>query len=461
MHPPHSSYRITNTLDATQHELFAWHARPGAFERLVPPWETSRLVRKQGTITDGSVLIFQIKNGPLWMTWEAHHDQYVHGEQFRDVQHRGPFAAWEHTHRFEPSGEDRSVLDDSIQYRLPLHRLTAPLADWFVQRMLDRMFTFRHERTMNDLRRHKHYENRPKLRVAITGASGLVGSALSSFLSTGGHTVYPVSRRPSDAENAIQWDPLAGIDDASQFEGLDAVVHLAGETINQRWSEPAKDKIVRSRVEGTERLSAALASLKQKPRVFISASAIGYYGDRADEELTEESKPGGGFLAGVCEGWEAATSPARDAGIRVVNARLSLVLTAKGGALGQMLTPFKMGMGGNLGSGKQYMSWMSIDDIVGAILHVIHTPELSGPVNFSTPNPIPNKVFTKTLGKVLGRPTVLPAPRFGIALIFGSEAADEMLLASQRVLPNKLEASGFEFYYPDLEPAIRFAIGQP
>ena len=454
------TFHKTTSIDTTPEKLFAWHARKGAFERLSPPWESLRVVKPTDGIKDGAVLVFEVGPGPFKLTWEAHHDSYIEGEQFRDVQKRGPFSQWEHTHRFlpDPNAEDGAILDDAITYRLPLHPVSQWFAGWFARRMIEQMFTFRHERTMHDIKRHEQFADRERQRVAITGASGLIGTALSSFLTTGGHTVSPVSRKKR--EGGIQWSPREQKLEAKQLEGIDAVVHLAGESVNQRWTGGAKERILRSRLEGTRLLSETLAGLERKPRVLISGSAIGFYGDRGDELLTEEAEVGDGFLADVCKQWEEATKAASDVGIRVVHLRTSLVLDPSGGALGQMLPLFKMGMGGNLGSGKQYMSWISIDDMVAAILHILFTDSIEGPVNLAAPNPVRNKEFTRTLGAVLSRPTIIPVPKFGLKLVMGSQSANEMLLASQRVVPKALEEHGFEFAYPTLEGALSHLLGK-
>lgn len=292
--------------------------------------------------------------------------------------------------------------------------------------------------------------------VAVTGSTGLVGTALADSLEAAGHVVRRVVRRPARAgQHEIRWDPTAGQIDTTALAGVDGVVHLAGESLAaHRWTEAFKAEIRDSRVRGTRLLCDALAGLSTKPGVLVSASAVGYYGDRGEETVDESSAPGTGFLADVCREWEAATQSARDAGIRVVNLRLGVVLSPHGGALAQMLTPFKLGVGGVIGSGRQYLSWISIDDLVSAIQFALRTESLSGPVNAATPHPVANREFTKTLGGVLGRPTVFPMPAFAARLAFG-EMADEMLLGGVRVEPRALSTAGFAFQYPELESALR------
>ena len=290
------------------------------------------------------------------------------------------------------------------------------------------------------------------LRIAITGASGLIGSALSESLVSNGHTVLKVGRS-ADSDH-IRWDPERGKIESEKFEGLDCVVHLAGHNIaNGRWSTREKHKILDSRVVGTSLLCRTLGTLKSPPRTLISASAIGIYGDRGNEELSESSTLGDNFLAQVCKQWEASTQPAQSAGIRVAIPRFGVVLSTRGGALKKMLPPFWCGLGGRLGSGTQYVSWIAIDDVINAINHIISHSELQGIMNFSAPNPITNLHFTKALGAVLHRPTLLPVPATILRMALGA-LADEALLASTRALPLALRNSGYRFMLGDIESAL-------
>jgi uncharacterized protein (TIGR01777 family) len=298
------------------------------------------------------------------------------------------------------------------------------------------------------------------MKILVTGASGLIGTALVSSLTSSGHEVTRLVRRqPNPGEQAAHWDPIAGSIDARALEGLDAVVHLAGENIAERWTAAKKARIRDSRVKGTQLLCETLTRLSSPPKVLVSASAIGYYGDRGEETLTDDSPPGRAFLSEVCRAWEAATEPARQHGLRVVQLRLGVVLSAAGGALAKMLPPFRLGLGGVLGSGQQYMSWIALDDVVSAIQHALVTDALQGPTNAVAPQAVTNQEFTKTLGKVLGRPTAIPLPAFAARLMFG-EMADELLLASTRVQPTKLLASGYQFRYPELEAALQHVLAR-
>lgn len=288
--------------------------------------------------------------------------------------------------------------------------------------------------------------------VAVTGSSGLIGTALVRRLTADGHTVRRVVR---SGEGGVRWDPAAGIIDADALAGVDAVVHLAGAGIgDHRWTEAYKRLVLESRVQGTGLIAATMAQLDPKPSVLLSGSAVGFYGDRGDEVLTEESPPGAGFLPEVVQAWEAAAGVAAEAGIRTAFLRSAVVLTPEGGALKKQLPLFRFGVGGRMGNGRQWLPWIAIDDEVGAIAHLL-AADVAGPVNLTAPGPVTNAEFAETLGAVLGRPTFLPIPKFGPRLVLGKELADNLLFWSTRVVPRKLEASGYELRFPSLEPALR------
>jgi hypothetical protein len=292
------------------------------------------------------------------------------------------------------------------------------------------------------------------MKILITGATGLIGSKLIRLLSGEGHSVTRLTRsRTETSLNTAYWDPGGGDIEGGKLEGHDAVVHLAGETIEGRWTAEKKRKIEESRIRGTKLLTETLAALDSKPRVMVSASGIGYYGDRGDEVLTEESGPGAGFLALLSVKWEGALGTAADAGIRLVNMRLGIVLTPDGGALSKMLTPFKLGLGGRMGNGKQYWSWIAIDDVLSAIYHSLVSDDLRGPVNFTAPGPVTNGEFTEALANALGRPAFLHVPAFALRALLG-EMADETMLSSTRAVPSRLLGSGFKFRYPDIKSAL-------
>lgn len=299
------------------------------------------------------------------------------------------------------------------------------------------------------------------MRILVTGATGFIGRALVPFLVAGGHRVTRLTRRdvpPVAGADDVRCDLVSGRLDPAVLADHDAVVHLAGESVAERWTPEKKARIRASRVDGTRRLAEALAALAEPPRVLVSASAIGIYGDRGDERLTEASAPGRGFLAEVAKAWEAAAEPARRRGIRVVHPRMGMVLSPGGGALARLLPPFRLGAGGKLGSGRQWTSWIALDDLLPLLLHLIADATFEGPVNAVAPGAVTNAEFARVLGKVLGRPTVLGVPAFAARMAFG-EMADEVLLASTRVIPARLEAAGYPFRHPELEAALRHMLG--
>jgi len=299
-------------------------------------------------------------------------------------------------------------------------------------------------------------ENKVSLRIALSGSSGMIGTALKASLLGAGHQVYPLVRRSPRLESPeIFWDPSRGELDRNALESMDAVVHLAGESIaGGRWTASRKAEILKSRVESTRFLSETLASLRHPAKALLVSSAIGFYGNRMEENLSEESPAGKGFLSEVCQAWEAASEAAGKAGVRVVQVRTGIVLSSSGGALPKMLTPFRLGLGGKMGTGKQWMSFISLTDLVGTYRFLLTAEKLSGAVNATAPNPVTNREFTKILGKVLKRPTLLPLPARAVKLLFG-EMGEALLLEGQRVLPAKLEKAGFKFQTPDLESALR------
>lgn len=295
------------------------------------------------------------------------------------------------------------------------------------------------------------------MRVAVTGSHGLIGSAVAASLRARGDQVVVLVRRDARTPEEIAWDPAGGRIDAARLEGVDAAIHLAGATLASRWTPEQKAAIQTTRRQGTELLARALAGLRRRPRVLVSASAVGYYGNRGDEVLTEASGPGTGFLAEVCREWEAAADPARRAGVRVVHPRFGVVLAGGGGILAKIAPIFKLGAGGPLGHGRQYLPWVAIDDAAGALLLALDRDDLDGPVNVVSPRAVTNREFTSVLAHVLGRPAVIPVPAAALRAMFG-EMADEALLAGQRVDPARLRGAGYAFRFAELEPALRHVL---
>ncbi len=448
------TFARTVSLPVDAKTVFGYHASPGALRRLIPPWADVRVVQEPASLRDGSRAVISVGLGPIRKTWVAEHFDFVESRQFCDRQIEGPFQSWTHTHRFaDAAGGSR--LEDRIDYRPGVGMA------WLgpkIRGELARGFAFRHTRTRFDLTRHAAHRGSPPLTIAITGASGAIGSELAPFLTTAGHSVLKLVRGGAKASDERSWSADSGAIEFAPAENVEAVVHLAGKNIATRWTDTAKREIRESRVDVTRKLCEHLASLPRKPRVLICASAVGYYGDRGEESLDENAPPGEGWLEQTCVEWENATRPAREAGIRVVNLRTAVVLSARHGALGKMLLPAKLGVAGRVGSGTQWMPWISMDDHLGVIYESLFRNDWSGPIN-SVTGSVRQADFIRTLGKVLHRPAFLPLPRAAVSLLFG-EMGRELLLGSTRVEPAKLKASGFEWMLPDLEGALRFELGR-
>jgi hypothetical protein len=451
----------TELPDHDPRSVFDWHERPGALERLTPPWGKVEVLHRAGGIRDGGEITLRVHRGPTSFKWALRHRDYEHGRQFRDEQVSGPLKSWVHTHRFSPLAGGGTLVEDEIDVEPPLGPAGAAIGPVFLKSELGRLLRFRYRRLFTDLARHAEQATRPRLTVAITGSAGMIGESLTHFLMTGGHRVLRLVRDSrSVGEGSVYWNPSAGEIDADALAGADAVVHLAGTSIaSGRWTDERKRSIMQSRVKGTELIARTLADLRDGPKVLVSASAVGYYGNGGADAVDERASSGEGFLAEVCRAWEAATRAAEHAGVRVVLLRGGVVLSPSGGAIGEMLLPFKMGVGGRLGSGKQYMSWIDLDDHVALIHHALHTDSLSGPVNATAPHPVTNATFTAALGRAVGRPTVIPVPAFAIKAAFG-QLGTEALLWGQRVVPRKAMESGFRFFYEGVEESLRFQLGR-
>ena len=457
-------FAVRSPVPVSAAAVFDWHARPAAFSRLIPPWERVTVRAIAGGFGDGQRVTLRAKiAGPVGKDWVAELFEVVPGRQFRDRQLSGPFAAWTHTHRFIPDGPDASTLEDDIEYRLPLGGLGRAFGGGFVRHKLAAMFAYRHAVTASDLRRHAQFSARPRLAVGITGSSGLIGNELAYFLSAGGHRVVRLVRGPvkpaafDDGTTSRTWTPDAPLDPAT-LAGLDAVIHLAGDGIaDGRWTAAKKARIRDSRTGPTHRLAEAVVAAKVP--VFLSASAVGIYGSRGDEVLTEHSTLGTDFLADVGKAWEGPTRLAADAGVRVVNLRIGVVQTPRGGALGKQLLAFQAGNGAVLGGGGQWVSWITLNDLIGGVHHALMTDDLRGPINLTAPHPVTNRVYGRTLAAVLGRPFVLTVPAPALRVLFG-ELADAALLSSACVVPTRLTETGFAFDHPELEPALRSVLGR-
>jgi len=438
-------------------DAFAWHERPGAFERLAPPWRPVRVLERTGGIRDGARVTLDL--GVPAGRWRLVHEGYEGGRRFRDRQLAGPFAHYLHTHRFVPSPEgDR--LEDELEWSLPGGPLGA-LADGFVRREFARLFAWRHAVTREDLARAFGAPG-PALTVGLTGASGFLGRALTAYLTTQGHQVVRFVRGRAAHAGEVAWDPARGELRPEDLAGLDAVVHLSGAGIAERpWTPERRRELVESRVASTELLARVLAAKPGRTRVLVSASAVGWYGDRGDETLDETSAPGSGFLADLARAWEAAAAPAARGGVRVVHPRIGIVLWPTAGALEPLALPFRLGGGGPLGSGRAWWSWVGLHDLLDMILFAVRHEGLVGPFNAVAPEPVRQGELARTLGRSLGRPSWLPAPVPALRAVMGRARADELLLASQRVRPVALERAGYRHRDPELGALLDGLYGRP
>ena len=460
-----ATFESETVLPAETATAFDWHEAPGALQRLIPPWEDVSVESATGGIRDGAEVVLRIGVGPASVRLVARHEGYEPPHQFVDVQEEGPFRCWRHVHSFRSHGQGRCLMRDSIEYEPPTPYFLDTLASQRIDRKLQAMFAYRHRTTRDDLRFHGRYSQDPKT-LAVSGSTGLVGSTLCPLLTTGGHRVVRLVR--SEPEEAVpgcearRYDPDAATLDASVLDGCDAVIHLAGESIMGRWDEEKKRRIRESRVHSTRIIAEAMAARSDGPRTLVVASAIGIYGDRGDETLTEDSSHGSDFLADVAREWEQAADAARNAGIRVVHVRLGIVLSPRGGALSQTLLPFKLGGGVQIGDGQQWWSWVGIDDAAGIFAWAALDNTVHGPVNAAAPGSVRNRQFTETLAEVLSRPTWpgfvrIPGPAATLAM---GEMADALLLSSARVEPQHTQAAGYEFRFTNLEETLRHVLGR-
>ena len=443
-------------------DVFAYHEAADALDRLSPPWAPMRVIQPPSSLAVGTQVILRTGLGPLHSTWVAEHVEYDPPHGFRDVQRSGPFAEWDHRHRVEPLPGGGSVLVDDVTYRLPLGRVGAVVGGPVVRRMLQAMFDYRHRRTLLDLTLRNRTKEIDTLKVAITGASGLTGSALTSQLRNAGHGVVRLVRSAPQAADEVRWDPAAGTVDTDGLRGVDAVVHLAAAgLLPRRMSAAEQAEFRRSRVEGTRTIAQALAGMTGGPRILLSASGTNYYGDRGDEVLTEDSAPGPGWLAEIAHEWEGALQPARDAGLRVVAMRTAVVLDRSATILKVLGTLTRLGLAAPLGSGRQYWSWITLDDAVGLYLHALTHDEIDGVMAVGSPSPVTNAEFTRTLARVLHRPVIpIPVPKAAPRLLLGRDYADSLLFTSLRVQPERALATGYDFLHPNLEQALRAIYGR-
>jgi hypothetical protein len=438
--------------------LFSWHTREGAISRLTPPWAPMKMIsRNMVGIEKGVKVTFKLNFFKIPMIWESEHIEYIENQLFKDRQVKGPFAKWEHTHRFIPDGKTSCIMEDKVEFKLPFGILSRPFYS-FALKKFEKMFDYRHRVLKQDL--ENHVGKTKNLRILISGASGTIGKALIPLLQTCGHEVVVLVRREKDLlDHELFWDPYKGQLNLEKAGHIDAVINLNGVDIAKgRWTTQLKKLIIDSRVIPTRLLAETIHNMAQKPKVFISASAIGFYGNNNDKAVNESSPEGDLFISKVCKLWEDASRQAQKAGIRTVMLRTGVVVTPVGGALAKMALPFKLGLGVILSHGRQYMSWISMDDEISAILFILGNDNIQGPVNLTAPEPVSNREFSKTLARVFSRKVWFFMPKFMIQLIWG-EMGKETLLASIRVKPEKLLNNGFVFEHKTLFGALKHILG--
>lgn len=447
-------FRRAVELPVSADQAWAWHAREGAFERLHPPLFGLSTPPDQGGLEDGAVRHLHVHLGPLRFRWRARHEDVQPGRRFVDVQETGLFRSWRHQHDFEPLSADRCRMVDRVDYELPLGALGRLFGGGEVRRRLERLFSHRHRRTVADLVR---WGDGHRLRVAVSGSSGFVGSNLVPFLQAAGCEVFRLVRHEPRRDDELHWDVRKG-PRPEDLSGLDAVIHLAGAGVaDRRWTRRRKELLRDSRVPATRALCEAAARAESPPSRLIVASAIGWYDPHAGDRVQDEStSPVSNFLGDLCRDWEDACDPAREAGLSVANLRIGLVLGRGGGVLGKLLPAAQLGVAGPLGDGRQWASWIALDDVLGLVAWLLREGrEVEGPVNAVAPTPLRLGEMVNELGDVLRRPTVLPVPAFALRLLVGRELADGLLLSGPRVVPSRALDAGFRFRTPDIAEALR------
>ncbi|MGZ8890796.1 MAG: TIGR01777 family oxidoreductase [Nitrososphaeraceae archaeon] len=429
------------------------------------------IVEQKGGINNDDISIFQIKLGPITFKWVAKHFGYIHNRQFQDKMIKGPFKKWVHTHSFIPQGPNQCIIEDKIDYMPRFGKIGSKIIQKRIQHYLNQLFLYRSRILVNDTILEKMTQEKGKS-ILITGSHGLIGSSLIPLLTNiGRHKITRLVRkvnnnnmslRPGtkkEDKKSIFWYPEYDKLDHHELEGFDIIIHLAGENIFGRWTDIKKQRIFDSRVGSTKLLSKSLTKLSNPPSLLICASAIGYYGDRPNEYLTEDSIPGKGFLSEVCQKWEKATKDASEIGIRVVNTRFGVVLTPKGGILQKLLSPFKLGFGITIGNKDQYIRWVSIEDVIKSIFYSITNTSIKGPVNVVSPKPVTNLEFSDTLKKIYNPKLSVSINQNIPKLIFG-EMSKEVLSTNTNVIPKKLVSTGYKFFNSELEDSLRFLLGK-
>lgn len=436
--------------------LFDYHERAGVLKRLTPPWINADIIKEPENLQPGISAVVRLKKSGFSLKWIARHTEYKKDECFRDIQIKGPFRSWEHSHYFKKIFSDCSKLTDYVRYELPVSAISDILAEKLVRKELKKMFAYRHAITKNDLEIFNKYNLKTK-KILISGTGGVIGSELATLLKMMGHNVYKLVRRKSNNENEIVYAPYSGYI-SSSLEGFDIIIHLAGDPIGKgRWTAKKKNLIAASRIDTTRFLVEQIKKLNKPPEVFFCASAIGYYGDRGDVKLDEDHCSDKSFISELCCRWENEALKLQST-TRVVLGRFGIVLTLKGGALKEYYNFYRWFLGFQIGSGEQWLSWISLDDALYSIVECIFNNDIEGAVNIVSNNPVQQKEFARILGRFIKRPVLLKLPESFINRLFGQKGK-EILLSGNNVLPVKLNKYGHRFFYDDLRFAFEHLMG--
>tara|TARA_A100001037_G_scaffold210093_1_gene188291 strand:- start:1710 stop:3104 length:1395 start_codon:yes stop_codon:yes gene_type:complete len=455
-------YTKTSSVHVSADTCFKWHAAKGAFARLNPPFAPVEILEEPDELKAGAEVLIRVPT-PLpffGIKWRLTHPEYVEGEYFRDTQVKGPFKSWEHTHNFKDLDKNTSEMKDVLKFALPLGILGRIFGAPIVKKQLSALFNYRHTILNLDMETLKN--NNESLNILISGSSGLIGSALIPYFTTQGHTVTRLLRSEGEKSEGIEyWDYENRTTTIDSNQKFDVVIHLGGVNLaGGRWTNKRKDQMLKSRTDSTSFLSEIITSLKTPPKVFLCASAVGIYGTTNANPRDEDSDVGNLYSSMIVDEWEKATKRVSDAGIRVVNLRFGMVLSPLGGALKKFVLPAKMGVGGKLGNGKNLISWISMEDVLGVVTHCVTNEAISGPLNVVANDMYTNKRLIQTICKVLKRPCLFPVPAFVLIFMFGKQMAKETIFVSTSVSNSKLIDSGYKFKFPELESALRHMLGK-
>ncbi len=458
---PKCKLQTRSLITRAAEDVFDWHLRPRMFERCIPSWEKITVLSSEGRPNQvGSRILLKVKFFSLFSsTLELEYTHFVKNESFSIDLSGGIIGEGHYKTEITPQSPHTSEIIGRFAFSHSYPQIFSPLIHREMKTRLSRLLAYKHELIDHDIGTLKKYPFEKPFKILISGSHGLIGKQVAYFLEFAGHDVWHLSRQGGGEEKSVIWDPKTGKCQLCDFEGFDVVIHLAGENIAKGWwTKKKKKRMLESRAKGTENLVSVLKQLNHPPEAFISASAIGYYGNRGDEVVNETSGPGRGlFITKICEEWERAGKELEEKGIRVAHTRFGVVLSSAGGALKKMLLPFKWGLGGKIGDGHQYVSWVAIDDVVGALYHVMMTPTIHGAVNVVSPNPVPNDILAKKLAKRLKRWVGPPLPELAVRLLMGQKG-EELLLTSTRAEPRCLSESGYTFHYPELSQALKHVI---